>query len=292
MNMNRRHFTKLAVLSGGIAPLLTGCQAAAIKTAVETPLTPAERKQRAEQQSQRAHEAFLRDGGSDFKMTGSEQIVMLLYPGFAALDLVGPQYLFAALMGAKLHLISADNDLKPVKSGEGLLILPTHVQADCPANPDILFVPGGASGTLAALKNIAFIDFIKNTAAVSKYVTSVCTGSLLLAQAGLLRGKRATSHWTTVDLLAKSGAIPVRERVVWDGNIVTGGGVTAGIDFGLQMIAALRGKRYAEAIQLQAEYDPLPPFDAGSPEKADAFVRDNLVGLFAPLVEEMDNALH
>jgi cyclohexyl-isocyanide hydratase len=141
------------------------------------------------------------------------------------------------------------------------------------------------------MKNTAFIDFIKTQGARANYVTSVCTGSILLGKAGLLKGRRATSHWVTLGLLPALGAIPVRERVVWDGNLVTGGGVTAGIDFGLQMVAALRGKIYAEAIQLQAEYNPLPPFDSGSPDTADPFLTENLNAMFAPLVETLRNEI-
>ena len=294
--MDRRQFTKLAVLSGCFGPLLNGCRSLASaeleSMSANTPPagTPEQRAQIAAERSHQAHQAFMQTG-SEFKMMGNEQIVMLLYPGFAALDLVGPQYLFASMMGAKIYLISSTNDLSPVKSGEGLEILPTHVQNQCPTAPDILFVPGGTSGTLQAMKNDAFIDFIKTKAAASRYVTSVCTGSLLLGKAGLLKGRKATSHWVTLELLPQLGAIPVRERVVWDGNIVTGGGVTAGIDFGLQMVAALRGKQYAEAIQLQAEYDPMPPFTSGSPENADPFVRNNLTGMFAPLIENLRNEI-
>lgn len=289
--MDRRQFTKLALLSGCFGPLLNGCRSLASAELEPMPAgTPEQRVKQAAERSHKAHEAFMQ-AGSEFKMMGNEQIVMLLYPGFAALDLVGPHYLFASMMGAKIHLISSANDLSPVKSGEGLEILPTLLQNECPEALDVLFVPGGTDGTLDAMKNTTFIDFIRTRAAVSKYVTSVCTGSVLLGKAGLLKGRKATSHWVTLDLLPQLGAIPVRERVVWDGNIVTGGGVTAGIDFGLQMVAALRGRQYAEAIQLQAEYNPMPPFDSGTPEHADPFVRDNLNGMFAPLVENLRNAI-
>lgn len=290
--MDRRQFTKLAFLSGGLVSLLNGCRSLASSAIEPLPAnaSPETRRQRASELSHKAHEAFMQTG-NDFKMHGNEQIVMLIYPGFAALDLVGPQYLFASMMGAKIYLISSANDLKPVKSGEGLEILPTHLQSQCPNAPDILFVPGGTDGTLQAMKNAAFIDFIRNRAAASKYVTSVCTGSLLLGKAGLLKGRKATSHWVTLELLPQFGAIPVNERVVWDGNLVTGGGVTAGIDFGLQMVAALRGRQYAEAIQLQGEYNPMPPLASGSPENADPFVRDNLIGIFAPLIEDLRNEI-
>ncbi|NOS89247.1 MAG: DJ-1/PfpI family protein [Methylococcaceae bacterium] len=231
----------------------------------------------------------VKDGG--FKMMGEEHIAMLLYPGFTALDLVGPHYLFSSMMGAKIYLLTTGDDLAPITCGEGLTFVPTHTASDCPKALDILFVPGGANGTLEAMKNPAIIDLIAQKAAFAKYITSVCTGSLLLGKAGLLKGKKATSHWVTLDLLAEFGAIPTRQRVVWDGNVVTGGGVTAGIDFGLEIVAALRGKLYAEALQLQGEYDPAPPFNAGAPDKAPAFVRDTLQGMFAPLVENFRRAI-
>ncbi|MBK8816153.1 MAG: DJ-1/PfpI family protein [Methylococcaceae bacterium] len=247
--------------------------------------------------SHNAHEAFMAVREQGFKMMGNEHMVMFLYPGMNPLDLVAPQYLFASMMGAKIYLISSNNDLQPVSSGGGLAILPTHTWGECYAKPDVLFLPGGAQGTLEVMKNTLFIDFIKNKAPVSKYITSVCTGSLILGKAGLLKGKRATSHWVTLDMLAKQGAIPVNERVVWDtlsgtnGKIVTGGGVTAGIDFGLEIVAALRGKTYAEAIQLEAEYNPKPPFNAGSPDTASPFVRDNLKNIYAPFLVDLVSVL-
>ena len=291
--MERRQFTKLALLGGGLAPFLSGCQALAkrqVSNAEQTTASTHLSKDEAESMSRNAHEALM-GLKEDFKMMGDERIAMLLYPGFAALDLVGPQYLFAAMMGAKIYLISPTDDLKPVISGEGLAIVPTHTPSECPETLDILFVPGGANGTLEAMKNAKLIDFITGKAASSSYVTSVCTGSLLLGKAGLLKGKKATSHWTMLELLPEFGAIPVKQRVVWDGKLITGGGVTAGIDFGLQIVAALRGKMYAQTIQLQAEYDPAPPYDSGSPEKAEPFVRDNLKGIMAPLVESFRLAI-
>lgn len=277
--MNRRQFTKLALYAGSLAPFMTVAQA------IES---DEQRKKQANAASTKAHEAFM--GAKDVKMMGNEKIAMLLYPGFYAPDLINPQFLFSTMMGAKIHLISPTNDLTPVDAG-GVSITPTHTQSQCPDDLDILFVPGGATGTLKAMKDEKFINFIKSKGATAKYITSVCTGSLLLGKAGLLKGKKATSHWTTMELLPKFGATPVKERVVWDGNIVTGGGVTAGLDFGLAIIGALRGKKYAEATQLQAEYDPAPPYNSGSPEKADPFIRDNVRAMFAPLVLEMEMAI-
>lgn len=287
--MNRRSFTQLFLFSA-LMSTLNACRSTAIPTLKNTAETPENRQKHANELSEKSHQAFLQSG-DDFKMLGNEQIVMLMYPGFAALDLIAPHYLFTSMMGAKVLLISSNNDLKPVKTGEGLEITPTHTQTDCPKTPDILFVPGGATGTLQVMQNSEFINFIRETALHSKYVTSVCTGSLLLGKAGLLKGKKATSHWVTLELLPLLGAIPVKQRVVWDGNIVTGGGVTAGIDFGLEMLAQLRGKQYAKAIQLQAEYNPMPPFDSGSPETTEPFITENIMGIFAPLVEKLRTEL-
>ncbi|MFA6162033.1 MAG: DJ-1/PfpI family protein [Methylobacter sp.] len=274
--MDRRQFTKLALFSAFLAPLGNNIKAAE---------SDEQRKIGAKAASLQGHKAMM--GAAGVKMMGNEKIAMLLYPGFYAPDLINPQFLFTAMMGAEVCLISPTDDLTPVDCG-GFSIVPTHRQSECPVKPDILFVPGGATGTLEAMKNKQFIDFIKTKAADSRYIASVCTGSLLLGKAGLLKGKKATSHWSTLELLKKFGATPVNERVVWDGNLVTGGGVTAGIDLGLQIVGALRGKEYAEAIQLQAEYDPAPPYNSGSPEKAPPFVHDNVRAMFAPLVLDME----
>jgi cyclohexyl-isocyanide hydratase len=275
--MDRRSFTKLACLGGCLA---------SFKAVAESLGTGEARRKQSLEVSRKAHEAIMSAEG--LKMIGSERIAMLMYPGFTALDLVGPQYMLASMMGAKIYLISSTNDLNPVKSDTGLAVVPTHTWDDCPESLDMLFVPGSALGVLEAMRDAKFIGFIKAKAAVSKYVTSVCTGSMLLGKAGLLKGKKATSHWVTLDLLPKFGATPVKERVVWDGNVITGGGVTAGIDFGLQIIAALRGRVYAETIQLQAEYDPRPPYDSGSPEKADVLVRNSLRGMFESLHVDLE----
>lgn len=235
--------------------------------------------------SDAAHQAYMDD--KDVQMMGNEKIAMLLYPGFYAPDLINPQFIFTSMMGATIYLISPTDDLSPVDAG-GVQIVPTHTQSECPDDLDILFIPGGAAGTLKAMQDKSFIKFINNKAKTAKYITSVCTGSLLLGKAGLLKGKKATSHWSTVALLPKLGAIPTEKRVVWDGNIVTGGGVTAGLDFGLEILAKLRGKKYAESIQLQLEYCPAPPFNSGSPETASKFVRENSRAMFAPLVLKME----
>lgn len=284
--MNRRQFNQLACLTATV-PLLNACTPAA--SAVKP--KPASRldARQAKEQSLKAHQTFMAD--KNVKMHGKEQIAMLMYPGFTALDLIGPHYLFTSMMGADVYLLSANDDLQPIKCDNGLQLLPSHTHSQCPEHLDLLFLPGSATGVLKALQNTQFIEFIRQKAKTSRYLTSVCTGSLLLGKAGLLQGKRATSHWVAVDLLAKVGAIPTHERVVWDGNVITGAGVTAGIDFALQIVALLRGKTYAEALQLQIEYAPQPPFSSGTPEQASALVKESLQGMFAPLLVELEQAL-
>ena len=192
------------------------------------------------------------------------EIGMLLYPGFTMLDLVGP--LTALSTHSKIHLLW--KSLEPVVSDSGYIkILPTTVLGDCPPLLDVLFVPGGF-GTFEAMKDAVLIEFLKDAAAQARYITSVCSGSLIFGAAGLLQGYRATSHWACHDMLNQFGALPVKARVVADRNRFTGGGVTAGIDFGLTLLAELRGATAAKQTQLFMEYDPQPPFDAGSPDTA------------------------
>jgi cyclohexyl-isocyanide hydratase len=210
---------------------------------------------------------------------------MLLYPGFTMLDLVGPLTVFS--MHSQLHLLW--KSLDPVVSDSGIAMLPTTKLQDCPARLDVLFVPGGF-GTGDAIQDAELIEFLKDAAPRADYITSVCSGSLILGAAGLLDGYRATSHWAARELLASFGAIAVAERVVTDRNRVTGGGVTAGIDFGLVLLAKLRGTETAEMTQLIMEYDPQPPFDAGSPEKARPAIVQMVRNLVAPMNQRMDLA--
>lgn len=192
------------------------------------------------------------------------RIGLLVFPGVQLLDLTGPYEVFAAMPGARLHTIWRDR--APLAASSGFAITPTDSFADCPAL-DVICVPGGA-GVNALLRDEQVLDFLRQRAAAARFVTSVCTGALLLGTAGLLRGRRATTHWSAHDLLARFGAIPVHERVVRDGTLITGGGVTAGIDFALTLAAELFGQAEAEAIQLRLEYAPAPPFDAGTPDTA------------------------
>jgi len=197
-------------------------------------------------------------------MTASFRIGMVLFPRLTQLDLTGPFEVFAAMPGAELHLLW--KTLDPVRSERGLTITPTATFASCPTL-DLVCVPGGA-GVNALLTDTEVLDFLRRTAAEARYVTSVCTGALVLGAAGLLKGKRAATHWMSREMLRAFGAEPVAERVVIDGSIITGGGVTAGIDFALRVVGEIAGRDTAEAIQLGIEYDPQPPFDAGSPSKA------------------------
>lgn len=188
---------------------------------------------------------------------------MLLYPGFTMLDLVGPLTVFS--MHARLHLFW--KNMEAVVSDSGISLLPTTFLHNCPEKLDLLFVPGGF-GTEAAIRDAELISFLQMAAARADYITSVCGGSLLLGAAGLMEGYEATTHWAVHDMLAHYGAKARKARVVIDRNRISGGGVTAGIDFGLTVLAKLRGIDIAQAVQLTMEYDPQPPFDTGSPEKA------------------------
>jgi cyclohexyl-isocyanide hydratase len=200
-----------------------------------------------------------------------------------ALDIFGPHHMFILMMGAKVHLVA--KTLDPVKTDTNIEVRPTMTFADCPKKPTIFFVPGGTGGTLDAAKDPATRSFIKNTGGQSEWITSVCTGSVLLGAADLLNGYKATSHWITRDLLSEFGAIPTDQRVVVDRNRITGAGVTAGLDFGLQMIKDLRSREYAEAAQLFAEYDPTPPIDKGSQAKADPQISGLLMQMHEPFRE-------
>ncbi|KVC97940.1 dimethylglycine dehydrogenase [Burkholderia ubonensis] len=195
-------------------------------------------------------------------------IGFLVFPGVQQLDLTGPHDVLASLPDTAAHLVWKTRE--PVASSSGLALTPGHTFADCPPL-DVICIPGG-TGITDLLSDRETLDFVRERSAAARYVTSVCTGALLLGAAGLLRGRRATTHWAFHALLEPLGAVPVRERVVRDGNLFTGGGVTAGIDFALTIAAELAGDDEAQAIQLELEYAPAPPFDAGSPDTAPAGV--------------------
>ncbi|MDP1749935.1 MAG: DJ-1/PfpI family protein [Reyranella sp.] len=197
-------------------------------------------------------------------MADTLQIGILFFPNVTQLDAMGPAQVLSRLPGAKMHMIWKSRD--PVTTDSGFAVLPTTTFADCP-QLDVICVPGGM-GQVALMNDEETLAFLRRQAEGARYITSVCTGSLVLAAAGLLKGYRSACHWSVRDELAAFGAIPVAERVVRDRNRLSGGGVTAGIDFGLTLAAELAGEQVAKAIQLMMEYDPQPPFDSGSPEKA------------------------
>jgi cyclohexyl-isocyanide hydratase len=192
------------------------------------------------------------------------QIGFLLFPDVQQLDLTGPYDVLASMPDTSARLVWKTRE--PIKSSTGMVLSPDTTFDDCPPL-DVLCIPGG-SGVGNLMLDEETLAFVRRQAEHARYVTSVCTGSLVLGAAGLLRGRRATTHWAFHELLAPLGAIAVRERVVRDGNLMTGGGITAGIDFALTLAAELIGVEAAEAIQLELEYAPAPPFNAGSPDTA------------------------
>ena len=197
------------------------------------------------------------------------KIGLVLFPNLTQLDLTGPYEVFVRVPDAEVFLVAAQ--FEPVRSDRGLSILPNTTFADCPAL-DILCVPDGP-GVLNAMIDQNMISFLQKQGATAHYVTSVCTGALVLAAAGLLDGYKATTHWLSIDLLKLFDKVEViNERVVKDRNRLTGGGVTAGIDFGLALVAEIYGEAAAQTIQLSIEYCPQPPFNAGSPSTAPALV--------------------
>jgi cyclohexyl-isocyanide hydratase len=212
------------------------------------------------------------------------QIAMLVYPGMTAMDLVAPQLVFAELMNSAVHLVWKSKET--VTSDTGIPIVPTMSFSDCPAELDVLFVGGGTRGTWALMNDSGVNEFLRSRSMKAKLVTSVCTGSLVLGAAGLLKGYRATSHWVARDLLPLLGAIPVNARVVEDRNRITGAGVTAGMDFALRVATRLRGEKYAQILELANEYDPQPPFKSGNPQDASPEVREFVRNFYAPAMGE------
>ena len=193
-------------------------------------------------------------------------VAFLLFPNVTQLDLTGPAQVLSRLGQAKLDLVWKSRD--PVPTDTGFAIVPTATFAEI-AQADILCIPGGV-GVAEVMEDDEAMAWVRRIGADALWVTSVCTGSLILGAAGLLDGYRAACHWAWRDYLPLFGAEPVAERVVFDRNRVTGGGVTAGIDFAFALMAAIRGEQHARIVQLGLEYDPAPPFDSGSPEKAGA----------------------
>ncbi len=213
-------------------------------------------------------------------------IGILIYPDMTQLDATGPAQVLARVPGATLHMIWKTRD--PIPTDAGFAIVPNTTFADCPPL-DVICVPGGG-GQVALMTDPETLDFLRKQAATARYVTSVCTGSLVLGAAGLLKGYRSACHWAWREMLSDFGAIPVAERVVRDRNRISGGGVTAGIDFGLTVAAELAGEEVAKSIQLVLEYDPHPPFDSGSPEKAGAERVKRLRERLVPMLESRRKA--
>jgi putative intracellular protease/amidase len=206
---------------------------------------------------------------------------MLLYPQLTVLDLIGPQTVLSA--HANIHLLWKTRGM--IRTDTGIGIQPSATLSDCPKDLDVLFVPGGP-GMIAVMKDAEVLAFLADRGARAKYVTSVCSGSIILGAAGLLRGYKATSHWAAASLLPLFGAEVTEGRVVTDRNRITGGGITAGIDFGLVLLAKLRGDDAAKMAQLLMEYDPKPPFDAGSPKAAGEALTKQLLAMVEPVNRE------
>jgi len=219
---------------------------------------------------------------------GNEQIAILVYPEFTALDAIGPHYALAGMIGATVRFVARNAEPVPCEGASkgGFCVKPHLTFADCPENLDLLLVPGGLVGTFAAIEDRETMEFLQKQAAKTKLVGSVCTGSLVLGAAGLLKGRRATSHWQVIELLKEVGAIPVSERVVFDGtDRVTAAGVSASLDLGFELVRHFRGDFYAKGMQLLGEYDPQPPFPGGgNPRTADPTVVNMLNMMHAPLV--------
>jgi cyclohexyl-isocyanide hydratase len=194
----------------------------------------------------------------------------VIFPDLTQLDFTGPQQVLARLPASAMHIVA--KSAAAVPSDSGLALVPTHTFETCP-RLDLICVPGGIAGVVRAMGDRETIDFVRRQASEAKYVTSVCTGAFILGVAGLLKGRRATTHWAFTELLPLVGATYEKGRVVKDGSVITAGGVTSGIDFGLRAVAEIAGESVAQAIQLGLEYDPDPPFASGHPDRASATVK-------------------
>jgi cyclohexyl-isocyanide hydratase len=222
-----------------------------------------------------------------FIMSAPLQIGLVIFPKVTQLDLTGPLQVFTSVPGATVHLIW--KRIEPVPSDSVLVLTPTTSFADCP-QLDVICVPGGA-GSDDMVNDAEMLEFLRRQAAGAKYITSVCTGSLVLGAAGLLQGYRAATHWTAMEFLAPFGATPTRTRVCVDRNRVTGGGVTAGIDFALTLVSIMINRQTAEAIQLRLEYNPAPPFNAGSPDTAPPEILSLMKERIAPAQQRRGDAI-
>jgi cyclohexyl-isocyanide hydratase len=189
----------------------------------------------------------------------------VIFPDLTQLDFTGPQQVLARMPQSAMHIVA--KSAAPVPSDSGLGLVPTHTFETCP-RLDLICIPGGVTGVIQAMTDQETIAFVQQQSRTAKYVTSVCTGAFILGAAGLLRGRRATTHWAFAELLPLVGATHEKARIVKDGNVITAGGVTSGIDFGFSVVAEIAGESAAQAIQLMLEYDPDPPFDSGHPDRA------------------------
>ena len=207
------------------------------------------------------------------------RIAILIFDRLTALDAVGPYEVLSRLPGVELVFVA--EQAGPKRTDTGALALTADASIAELTDPDVLLIPGG-EGNRPLLADETLLDWVRTADAGSTWTTSVCTGSLVLGAAGILEGRRATSHWAHLERLADYGATPVSERVVIDGKLVTAAGVSAGIDMALTLAAEIAGEQVAQAIQLGIEYDPDPPFDAGSPQKAPEELVDLIRGLEGP----------
>jgi len=203
----------------------------------------------------------------------------VIFPELTQLDFTGPQQVLARLPQSAMHIIAKTTE--PVPSDSGLSLVPTHSFENSP-QLDLICIPGGNRGVVQVLGDQETIDFVRRQSSTARYVTSVCTGAFILGVAGLLKGRRATTHWAFAELLPLVGATHEKARIVKDGNVITAGGVTSGIDFGLSVVAEIAGETVAQAIQLGIEYDPNPPFDSGNPDRAS----DTVKATVAPRYEQ------
>jgi cyclohexyl-isocyanide hydratase len=212
----------------------------------------------------------------------TRHIGLLIFPGMTQLDVTAPHQVFSLLNDTRVHLLW--KTLEPITSNEGMNFLPTTTFDECPSL-EVICVPGGAMGQVEMMRDETVLEFLRLKGARATYITSVCTGSLILAAAGLLQGYKAACHWLFRDQLAMLGVEVATERVVIDRDRITGGGVTAGIDFALAIAAKLSGEATAKTIQLLLEYNPAAPFEAGTPEKAGTILVERVTHLGKDLLE-------
>ena len=201
----------------------------------------------------------------------------VIFPDLTQLDFTGPLQVLARLPQSTTHIVAKSED--PVPSDCGLGLVPTRTFANCPPL-DLICIPGGSSGVVGVMNDRDTIQFVRRQAGTAKYVTSVCTGAFVLGVAGLLKGRRATTHWAFTELLPLVGATYEKARIVKDGNVITAGGVTSGIDFGLSVVAEIAGETVAQTIQLGIEYDPDPPFNSGHPDRAPDTIKTTLLSRY------------